>query len=98
MSTIVELDPADTSVGYGGLPDAHGNVTLDACCMHGPQRRAGGVAFLQGVRTPSNVARAVADVLAKDGAYAGVALYGGRNFAVCDEAGPRHEPLEGLLG
>lgn len=59
---IVELDPADTSVGYGGLPDADGNVTLDACCMHGPQRRAGGVAFLQGVRTPSRVARAVADV------------------------------------
>lgn len=59
---IVERDPEDTSVGYGGLPDADGNVTLDACCMHGPKRRAGGVAFLQGVRTPSLVARAVADV------------------------------------
>jgi N4-(beta-N-acetylglucosaminyl)-L-asparaginase len=59
---IVEGDPEDTSVGYGGLPDADGNVTLDACCMHGPKRRAGGVAFLQGVRTPSLVAKAVADV------------------------------------
>jgi N4-(beta-N-acetylglucosaminyl)-L-asparaginase len=59
---IVELDPDDTSVGYGGLPDADGVVTLDACCMHGPKRRAGGVAYLQGVRTPSLVARAVADV------------------------------------
>jgi len=59
---IVELDPEDTSVGYGGLPDADGVVTLDACCMHGPERRAGGVACLEGVRTPSRVARAVADV------------------------------------
>jgi N4-(beta-N-acetylglucosaminyl)-L-asparaginase len=59
---IVELDPEDTSVGYGGLPDADGVVTLDSCCMHGPLRRAGGVACLQGVRTPSRVARAVADV------------------------------------
>jgi N4-(beta-N-acetylglucosaminyl)-L-asparaginase len=59
---IVEHDPDDTSVGYGGLPDADGVVTLDACCMHGPRRRAGGVAFLQGVRTPSLVARAVADI------------------------------------
>jgi hypothetical protein len=59
---IVELDPQDASVGFGGLPDADGVVTLDSCCMHGPSRRAGGVACLQGVRTPSLVARAVADV------------------------------------
>ena len=59
---IVELDPEDTSVGYGGLPDALGKVTLDSCCMHGPLKRAGGVAALQGVRTPSNVAKAVADL------------------------------------
>ena len=58
---IVELDPEDTSVGFGGLPDADGVVTLDSCCMHGPKRRAGGVACLKGVRTPSLVARAVAD-------------------------------------
>jgi N4-(beta-N-acetylglucosaminyl)-L-asparaginase len=57
---IVELDPNDTSVGYGGLPDADGVVTLDSCCMHGPNHRAGGVGCLQGVRTPSLVARAVA--------------------------------------
>jgi len=59
--TIVELDPEDTSVGYGGLPDADGTVTLDSCCMHGPKRRAGGVAALQGVRTPAAVALAVAN-------------------------------------
>jgi N4-(beta-N-acetylglucosaminyl)-L-asparaginase len=59
---IVELDPEDTSVGFGGLPDADGVVTLDASCMHGPRRRAGAVACLRGVRTPSLVARAVAAV------------------------------------
>src|SRR6187401_825298 len=58
---IVELDPEDTSVGYGGLPNADGNVQLDSCCMHGPKRRAGGVAALEGVRTPSLVAQAVMD-------------------------------------
>ena len=58
---IVELDPEDSSVGFGGLPDADGVVTLDACCMHGPKRRAGGVACLKGVRTPSLVARAVSN-------------------------------------
>ncbi len=59
---IVELDPEDASVGYGGRPNADGVVQLDACCMHGPKRRAGGVAALEGVRTPSNVARMVADL------------------------------------
>jgi len=56
---IVELDPLDDSVGYGGLPNADGIVQLDACCMHGPKKRAGGVAALEGVRTPSLVAKAV---------------------------------------
>ena len=59
---IVELDPEDASVGYGGRPNADGVVQLDACCMHGPQRRAGGVAALEGVRTPSSVAQKVADL------------------------------------
>jgi N4-(beta-N-acetylglucosaminyl)-L-asparaginase len=58
---IVELDPEETSVGYGGLPNAEGVVQLDACCMHGPKKRAGGVAALEGVRTPSLVAQAVMD-------------------------------------
>jgi N4-(beta-N-acetylglucosaminyl)-L-asparaginase len=56
---IVELDPEDTSVGYGGLPNADGIVQLDSCCMHGPKKRAGGVGALEGVRTPSLVAKAV---------------------------------------
>jgi N4-(beta-N-acetylglucosaminyl)-L-asparaginase len=54
--TIVELDPLENSVGYGGLPNAEGVVQLDACCMHGPKKRAGGVAALEGVKTPSQVA------------------------------------------
>src|SRR5262252_1352774 len=58
---IVELDPLDDSVGYGGLPNAEGVVQLDSCCMHGPRKRAGGVAALEGVRTPSNVALSVMD-------------------------------------
>jgi N4-(beta-N-acetylglucosaminyl)-L-asparaginase len=58
---IVELDPEETSVGYGGLPNAEGVVQLDACCMHGPRKRAGGVACLEGVRTPSLVAQKVMD-------------------------------------
>jgi N4-(beta-N-acetylglucosaminyl)-L-asparaginase len=56
---IVELDPLDDSVGYGGLPNADGVVQLDSCCMHGPLKRAGGVACLEGVRTPSRVAQMV---------------------------------------
>jgi N4-(beta-N-acetylglucosaminyl)-L-asparaginase len=59
---IVELDPLDTSVGYGGLPNAEGVVQLDSCCMHGPKKRAGGVACLEGVRTPSNVAQKVMEM------------------------------------
>jgi N4-(beta-N-acetylglucosaminyl)-L-asparaginase len=56
---IVENDPEEPGVGYGGTPNADGVVQLDSCCMHGPKKRAGGVAAIEGVRTPSLVARAV---------------------------------------
>src|SRR5688572_15134440 len=59
---IDELDPADPYVGFGGLPNAEGVVELDASCMHGPKRRAGGVAALEGVKTPSSVAKAVMEL------------------------------------
>ena len=58
---IVELDPLDTSVGFGGLPNADGVVQLDAAVMHGPKRRAGAVGAIEGIRTPSLVAKAVMD-------------------------------------
>jgi len=56
---IQELDPDDSSVGYGGLPNEEGVVQLDASCMHGPTRRAGAVGALEGIKTPSVVAKYV---------------------------------------
>ncbi len=56
-----ELDPEDDSVGYGGLPNCEGVVQLDASCMHGPTKRAGAVACLEGIATPARVAKAVMD-------------------------------------
>jgi N4-(beta-N-acetylglucosaminyl)-L-asparaginase len=58
---IVENDPEEPGVGYGAVPNADGVVQLDASCMHGPKKRAGGVAAIEGVRTPSLVAKAVMD-------------------------------------
>jgi N4-(beta-N-acetylglucosaminyl)-L-asparaginase len=56
---IQELDPEDSSVGYGGLPNEEGVVQLDASCMHGPTKRAGAVGALEGIKTPSVVAKYV---------------------------------------
>jgi N4-(beta-N-acetylglucosaminyl)-L-asparaginase len=56
---IVEEDPNDTSVGYGGIPNEDGVVELDASVMHGPTHRAGAVASLRNIKTPSKVAKLV---------------------------------------
>ena len=58
---IQELDPNDQSVGLGGLPNEEGVVQLDASCMHGPTKRAGSVSCIEGIATPSLVAKAVMD-------------------------------------
>lgn len=57
--TKVEDDPADTTVGMGGLPNEDGVVELDASVMHGPTRRAGAVGSVRTIKNPSLVAKAV---------------------------------------
>ena len=54
-----EDDPKDDSVGLGGLPNEEGVVELDACCMHGPTRRAGSVGGVLNIKNVSMVAKAV---------------------------------------
>jgi N4-(beta-N-acetylglucosaminyl)-L-asparaginase len=56
---IVEDDPDDSSVGYGGLPNEECEVELDASVMHGPTRRAGAVANLHHIKNPASVAKLV---------------------------------------
>ncbi len=57
---IVEDDPEELSVGYGGLPNEDGIVELDAAVMDGKSHRAGGVASVRGVR---HVARLALEVM-----------------------------------
>ncbi len=57
---IPEANPLDQSVGYGGLPDRDGRVTLDACLMD-DKGNCGAVMFLEGIMHPSKVARLVMD-------------------------------------
>jgi N4-(beta-N-acetylglucosaminyl)-L-asparaginase len=54
-----EDDPNDTSVGLGGIPNEEGVVELDACCMHGPTRRAGSVGSVRNIKNVSLVSKAV---------------------------------------
>ena len=58
-ANLVEDDPKDMSVGYGGIPNEEGVVQLDACVMHGPTGRAGAVAALEGIKNPTRVAKVV---------------------------------------
>src|SRR5712664_4265968 len=57
--TVVEDDPNDDSVGYGGLPNGEGEVELDASVMHGPTRRAGSVASVRRIKNVSRLAKTV---------------------------------------
>lgn len=56
---LVEDDPRDMTVGYGGLPNEEGVVELDAAVMDGRIHRGAGVAALQGIRHPTRVAQLV---------------------------------------
>ena len=56
-----EDDPNDDSVGLGGIPNEEGVVELDACCMHGPTRRAGSVGGVRNIKNVSLVSKAVMD-------------------------------------
>ncbi len=58
-ANIIEVDPEDTSVGYGGLPNENGVVQLDASFMDGKTYSAGAVACLENIMTPSSVAKLV---------------------------------------
>jgi len=78
--TVVEDDPKDTSVGYGGLPNEEGEVELDASVMHGPTRRAGSVASVRKIKNVAQLAKVVMErtnhvMLVGDGA---------RRFAVAE--------------
>lgn len=56
---IIEDDPEDMTVGYGGLPNEDGVVELDSSVMYGPTHRAGAVAALRNIKNPSKLARVV---------------------------------------
>ncbi len=58
-TNIIEVDPEDVSVGYGGLPNADGVVQLDSSIMDGKTYSAGAVACLENIKTPCSVARLV---------------------------------------
>jgi N4-(beta-N-acetylglucosaminyl)-L-asparaginase len=78
--TVVEDDPNDDSVGYGGLPNEEGEVELDASCMHGPTGRAGSVAS---VRRIKNVARLAKTVMEKTN-HVMIVGDGARRFGVAE--------------
>ena len=58
-ANVTELDPEDGSVGFGGLPNENCVVQLDASIMYGPTHNCGSVAAIEGIKTPSSVARLV---------------------------------------
>jgi N4-(beta-N-acetylglucosaminyl)-L-asparaginase len=78
--TVVEDDPKDNSVGYGGLPNEEGEVELDASVMHGPTGRAGSVAS---VRRIKNVARLAKTVMEKTN-HVMIVGDGARRFGIAE--------------
>lgn len=76
--TVVEDDPNDDSVGYGGLPNEDGVVELDASVMHGPTGRAGSVGSVPRIK---NVARLAKTVMERTN-HVMIVGDGARRFAV----------------
>jgi len=76
--TVVEDDPHDDSVGYGGLPNEEGEVELDASVMHGPTHRAGAVAAVRRIKNVSRLAKTVME----DTNHVMIVGDGARRFAV----------------
>ncbi|WP_232296196.1 N(4)-(beta-N-acetylglucosaminyl)-L-asparaginase [Terriglobus sp. TAA 43] len=75
-----EDDPADHSVGYGGLPNEAGVVELDASVMHGPTRRCGAVGGVPEIRHVGQLARTVMERTA----HVMLAGQGAHDFAVAE--------------
>ena len=84
---VTEADPLISSVGYGGLPDREGKVTLDSCVMD-EAGNAGSVAFLQDIMHPVSVARKVME----DTPHVMLAGEGARRFAL-DNGFPQEDLL-----
>jgi len=83
---IPEADPSNQSVGFGGLPDREGHVTLDACIMD-DKLNCGSVMCLEHITHAISVARLVMEktphiILSGEGAL---------NFALAH--GFKHENL-----
>ncbi|TWT38731.1 isoaspartyl peptidase/L-asparaginase [Blastopirellula retiformator] len=92
--TIVEDDPNELTVGFGGLPDANGEVTLDAAVMDGPRHRGGSVIGLKNVRHATKAARLVMEQTRRvmlceegDSAIFGAGLYVDNEMGTCGSIG-----------
>jgi N4-(beta-N-acetylglucosaminyl)-L-asparaginase len=86
---VSEDNPEVLSVGYGGLPDNEGRVTLDAAIMDW-KARIGAVVFLEHIKNPISVARMILEntehiILAGDGAYKYALLNGFRSESLLTE-------------
>lgn len=86
---VSEDNPEVLSVGYGGLPDNEGRVTLDAAIMDW-KARVGAVVFLEHIKNPISVARLILEntehtILAGDGAYKYALLNGFRSESLLTE-------------
>jgi len=88
---VAEADPEDDSVGLGGLPNEDGVVQLDAACMYGPRHKSGGVACIENILHPSEVARLVLErtdhcLIVGDDAYRFARAHGHAHAELLTEA------------